>query len=136
MDSTGVAVDWSPPLSNQTNGIITSYQLCYSTERLQESCTGNGTIWHIESAKTFVKSDGSLPATISVQTFVRLYGLLPATVYFFRIRARTEAGPGPYTKEYKTITSAGEGNYCQIEFNHLCSLIKVHFYFRRPSFIQ
>lgn len=50
----------------------------------------------------------------SVERFVTLNGLLPATMYFLKIRAKTVAGSGPYTKEYKTITSSG-GIICYIQ---------------------
>ena len=90
--STKVNISWSPPLPNQTNGIIKSYQLCYSTERLQSNCSSKGNVSKIKSENEFVE----------------LEGLLPATLYYFRVRAKTIAGAGPYTKEYKIITGSGE----------------------------
>ena len=92
MALTKVNVSWSPPLFNQTNGIIKSYQLCYSTERLRSNCSSKGNVSDIETENAFVN----------------LEELLPATLYYFRVRAKTIAGAGPYTKEYKIITSSGE----------------------------
>jgi hypothetical protein len=53
-------------------------------------------------------NNGNVSFRESEQEFVRLGKLLPATVYYFRILAKTIAGAGPYTKEYRIITSSGE----------------------------
>ncbi|CAB4025505.1 ephrin type-B receptor 1-like, partial [Paramuricea clavata] len=90
INSKRITIFWSPP--KRPNGIITSYQLCYSTERLLSNCNSSGSVSYRESEKESV----------------RLEKLLPATVYYFRIRAKTIAGAGPYTKEYRMITSSNK----------------------------
>jgi hypothetical protein len=53
-------------------------------------------------------NNGNVSFRESEQESVRLEKLLPATVYYFRILAKTIAGAGPYTKEYRIITNSGE----------------------------
>jgi hypothetical protein len=59
---------------------------------LLNNCSNNGNVLFRESEKESV----------------RLEELLPATLYYFRILAKTIAGAGPCTKEYRIITSSGE----------------------------
>ena len=92
LGSTSVTIVWSSPPSNQRNGIVTSYQLCYSTDSLQSNCSSNGNVAYIKSKKEFV----------------RLEGLQSATLYYFRVQARTIAGAGPYSEEYEVITNSGK----------------------------
>ena len=91
LDSTSVNISWSPPEANQQNGIISSYQLCYSDKNLQSNCSALGSVSLINVDKSF--------ATIKQ--------LEPGVVYYFRIQANTTAGAGPYSKEFRIITNSG-----------------------------
>lgn len=109
MNSTSVTISWSPPVPHRRNGIITSYQLCYSTKKLLSNCNSNRNNSYRESEKESMT----------------LKELLPATVYYFRIRAKTIAGAGPYTKKYRIITCSGEILYFvpyQVRLWHLCPI--------------
>ncbi|XP_028402504.1 receptor-type tyrosine-protein phosphatase F-like [Dendronephthya gigantea] len=92
LNSTSVRISWLRPEANQQNGIISSYQLCYSDKNLQNNCSAMGNVSHINT--------GEISAT--------LQQLEPGVVYYFRIRANTTAGAGPYSKEYRMITSSGD----------------------------
>lgn len=95
VDSTGVTIGWFSPVLHRRDGIIISYQLCYSTQRLRSTCSSKGNVSYIEAENRFVQ----------------LEELLPATFYYFKVRAKTSTGPGNYTKEYKIITNSGEMLY-------------------------
>ncbi|CAB4043276.1 ---NA---, partial [Paramuricea clavata] len=62
---------------HRRDGVIISYQLCYSTQRLRSNCSSKGNVLYIEAENKFVRLDE----------------LLPATVYYFKVRAKTATGP-------------------------------------------
>ncbi|KAM9860850.1 immunoglobulin superfamily DCC subclass member 4 [Aulostomus maculatus] len=77
LDSSSLLVSWRPPL--EPNGIITSYWILYSGNLSQPDY-----LWKNLS------QDGSV-------TSVEVQGLSGGTQYFFKMRASTEVGPGPYS---------------------------------------
>ncbi|XP_028812733.1 immunoglobulin superfamily DCC subclass member 4 isoform X2 [Denticeps clupeoides] len=77
LDSSSVLVSWRPPM--EPNGIITSYRILYSGNLSQPD--------HLWSN---LSNDGTM-------TSVEVQGLLSGTQYFFKMRACTEVGVGPYS---------------------------------------
>lgn len=91
-ESTGlpivVKITWKP--LDTKNGIILLYEICYSRKPSLSVCDSQRNVTAEESSVT-------------------LGNLLNATAYYFKIRARTSGGYGPYSQEYHFTTSSGEG---------------------------
>ncbi|KAJ7986002.1 hypothetical protein DPEC_G00346310 [Dallia pectoralis] len=86
LDSSSVLVSWHPP--SEPNGVIVSYQILYSSDLNQPD--------HLWSD---LSHDGSV---ISAEAS----GLASGLRYFFKIRASTEVGAGPYSPVKDVHTSA------------------------------
>ena len=77
VSSTTLEVTWEQLHENDTNGNITGYRVCYSTQQLSlVSC-----LEHQDVA--------------GIDTTINLTGLNEATSYFVAVKAGTEAGFGP-----------------------------------------
>ncbi|KPP64492.1 immunoglobulin superfamily DCC subclass member 4-like [Scleropages formosus] len=85
LDSSSVLASWRPPL--EPNGIIVEYRIQYSEDSRQ-----------LDWQWTKLSRDGTVIST-------EVQGLRSATHYFFRMRACTEVGAGPFTptKEVRTL---------------------------------
>ncbi|XP_048579387.1 receptor-type tyrosine-protein phosphatase S isoform X5 [Nematostella vectensis] len=87
INSTTFNISWNPIPKDQSNGIITSYDLELSSgqaRRRRRSLTE------------------SLNSTL---TYIVLHNLESCTIYHLRVRARTRKGPGPYSPQYTLQTS-------------------------------
>ncbi|XP_048579427.1 receptor-type tyrosine-protein phosphatase S isoform X3 [Nematostella vectensis] len=87
INSTTFNISWNPIPKDQSNGIITSYDLELSSgqaRRRRRSLTE------------------SLNSTL---TYIVLHNLENCTIYHLRVRARTGKGPGPYSPQYTLQTS-------------------------------
>ncbi|XP_018602277.2 immunoglobulin superfamily DCC subclass member 4-like [Scleropages formosus] len=90
LDSSSVLASWRPPL--EPNGIIVEYRIQYSEDSRQ-----------LDWQWTKLSRDGTVIST-------EVQGLRSATHYFFRMRACTEVGAGPFTptKEVRTLPEMEE----------------------------
>ncbi|XP_048579514.1 uncharacterized protein LOC5502674 isoform X2 [Nematostella vectensis] len=87
INSTTFNISWNPIPKDQSNGIITSYDL------------------ELSSGQARLRSR-SLPESLnSTLTYIVLHDLENCTIYHLRVRARTGKGPGPYSPQYTLQTS-------------------------------
>jgi len=81
LNSTGVTLQWDPPLEQFQNGVIRLYELVYSDRR----------------------HHGRINVT---DTSIRVGGLKPAVRYVLRVRACNDNGSGPWSSRLMISTLA------------------------------
>jgi hypothetical protein len=95
VSSTALEVTWEKLQESDTNGNITGYRVCYSTQQF----SGNS----CPQSEDVVGADNN--------TF-NLTGLNEATPYFVAVQAGTQAGFGPIGNKLNNTTLEA-GKYCQ-----------------------
>ncbi|XP_029577553.1 immunoglobulin superfamily DCC subclass member 4 isoform X1 [Salmo trutta] len=83
LDSSSVLVNWRPPV--EPNGIIISYRILYTISLSQPEHLWNN-----------LSQDGGWVAEGTIMS-AEVTGLSSGTQYFFKMRASTEVGVGPYS---------------------------------------
>jgi hypothetical protein len=95
VSSTALEVTWEKLHENETNGDITGYRVCYSTEQLSSfSCPEYQDAVGVDN------------------TTFNLIGLNEATSYFVAVKAGTQAGFGPNGNNLNNTTLEAS-KYCQ-----------------------
>ena len=85
-------VSWRPLPRNESNGVITDYEVSYG--------------YTSQKRRRRADSSADLQAKTS-KTWILLTGLPPCRKYSIKVRAYTSVGPGPYS-DPQTRTAAGE----------------------------
>ena len=95
VSSTALEVTWEKLQENDTNGDITGYRICYSTQQSSlVSCLEYQDVAGIDN------------------TSFNLTGLNEATSYFVAVKAGTQAGFGPNRNDLNN-TTLEDSKYCQ-----------------------
>ena len=90
-------VSWRPLPRNESNGVITDYEVSYG----------------YASQKRRRRADSSADVQVKTsKTWTLLTGLSPGGKYSIKVRAYTAVGPGPYS-DPQTRTKAGERSMCK-----------------------
>ena len=90
-------VSWRPLPRNESNGVITNYEVSYG--------------YTSQKRRRRADSRADVQANTS-KTWILLTGLPPCRKYSIKVRAYTSVGPGPYS-DPQTRTTAGERSLCQ-----------------------
>ena len=102
--STSFKITWNKLNTDDSNGIITKYEVCYQLGSKVSNCTMYKAVIGVDNTTTDIN------------------GLEPVTMYTVAVRAFTAVGVGPLG-DRRTVTTAAGGEQFLHAHENLCSLL-------------